>query len=228
MELYCCKWYWGQGFIWCSWNQYGGKGFNWYCWIWYIGQGLNWCSCATTSTPWRNIHFSIACQQKQQQKAKIDGSKDERQCVIKWQWLWSPPILCTRTRRCVQPIGSYNTTDHASFLAEIIDLLSTDNELNVIDSANKTLSFVQVPKTHCDWSLKNSKEWLDVAIKIAGSEHEGTYESVYRIANYLCCFYKISVLPLCVTQTIVVCKHMSATSLSSMLCTSQISGTGKQ
>jgi hypothetical protein len=35
-------------------------------------------------------------------------------------------------------------------LAEIIDLLSTDNELNVIDSSNKTLSFVQVPKTHCD------------------------------------------------------------------------------
>ena len=74
------------------------------------------------------------------------------------------------------------------------NILSTDNELNVIDSANKTLSFVQVPKTHCNWSLKNSKERLDVAIKIAGSEHGGTYESVYRIANYLCRFYKISVL----------------------------------
>lgn len=197
MELYCCKWFWGQGFNWCSWNQYGGQGFNWYCWTQYGGQGLNWCSCATTSTPWRNIHLSNAGQQKQQQKAKIDGSNNERQCVIKWQWLWFPPILCTRTRRCVNVFNPSDPTIQQIMqvlLAEIIDLLSTDNELNVIDSSNKTLSFVQVPKTHCDWSLKNSKEWLDVAIKIAGSEHGGTYKSVYRIANYLCRFYKISVL----------------------------------
>ena len=37
--------------------------------------------------------------------------------------------------------------DMRALLAELIDLLSTDYELNVIDLRNNTLSFVRVPKT---------------------------------------------------------------------------------
>ncbi len=59
-----------------------------------------------------------------------------------------------------------------ALLAELNDLLSTNYELNVIDSSNNTLSFVRVPKTSSDRSFQNSKEWLDVAIKIAASKHD--------------------------------------------------------
>jgi hypothetical protein len=45
-----------------------------------------------------------------------------------------------------------------ALLAELIDLLGTDYELNVIDSRNNTLSFVRVPKTSSDQSFQNSKE----------------------------------------------------------------------
>jgi hypothetical protein len=103
-------------------------------------------------------------------------------------------------------------------LAELIDLLSTDYELNVIDSSNNTLSFVRVPKTSSDRSFRNSKEWLNVAIKIAASKHETTYEAAYRIANHLCHFYKDSVLAACETQKIVGWEPMSATAFSSMMC----------
>ena len=100
-----------------------------------------------------------------------------------------------------------------ALLAELIDLLSTDYELNVIDSRNNTLSFVRVPKTSSDRSFQNSKEWLDVAIKIAGSKHGGTYESAYRIANHLCCLHKDSVIAACETQEVVVCKPIIASIL---------------
>ncbi len=114
-----------------------------------------------------------------------------------------------------------------ALLAELNDLLSTNYEINVIDSSNYTLSFVQVPKTSSDQSFQNSKEWLDVAITIAASKHETTYKAAYRIANHLCRFYKDSVLAACETQKIVVCEHMSATAFSSMMCAGKISGTGE-
>jgi hypothetical protein len=87
-----------------------------------------------------------------------------------------------------------------ALLAELIDLLSTNYELNAIDSSNNRSSFVRVPKTSNDRSFQNSKEWLDVAIKIAASKHKTTYEAAYRIANHLCRFYKDSVLAACETQ----------------------------
>jgi hypothetical protein len=117
--------------------------------------------------------------------------------------------------------------DMRALLAELIDLFSTDYELNVNDSRDNTLSFVRVPKTSSNQSFQNSKEWIDVAIKIAGSKHGGTYKSAYCIANHLC--HKDSVLAACETQQVVVCKPMSApTAFSSMMCTAQISGTGEQ
>jgi hypothetical protein len=112
-------------------------------------------------------------------------------------------------------------------LAELIDLLSKDYELNIIDSANNSVSYVRVPKTSSDRSFQNTKEWLDVAIKIAASKHKTTYEAAYRIANHLCRFYKDSVLAACETQKNVVCEPMSATAFSSMMCAGKISGTGE-
>ncbi len=50
-------------------------------------------------------------------------------------------------------------------LAELLHLLSSDDELNAIDSQNNKLSYIQVPKTSNNRSFHNTKEWLDVAIK---------------------------------------------------------------
>jgi hypothetical protein len=49
--------------------------------------------------------------------------------------------------------------------------------VNIIDSANNIVSYVRMPKTSSDRSFQNSKEWLDVAIKVAGKKHRGTYEA---------------------------------------------------
>jgi hypothetical protein len=70
-------------------------------------------------------------------------------------------------------------------LAELIDLLSKDYELNIIDSANNSVSYIRVPKTSSNRSFQNSKEWLDVAIKVARTKHGGTYEAAYHISNHL-------------------------------------------
>jgi hypothetical protein len=72
-----------------------------------------------------------------------------------------------------------------ALLTELSDLLTTDYELNVIDSANNTLSFVRVPKTSSNRPFQIFKEWPDVATKIVGSKQGGTYKSAYRIANNL-------------------------------------------
>ena len=67
-------------------------------------------------------------------------------------------------------------------LQEINHLLSTKYELNVQAlSSNKSLSYVQVPRTKSDNAFTNSKKWLDTAIKISGSQHGGsaTFESAY-------------------------------------------------
>ena len=109
----------------------------------------------------------------------------------------TPPSRLKRKKFYVIRIG--NKTERIqkymrALLAELIDLLSTNYELNVIDSSNNTLSFVRVPKTSSDRSFQNTKEWLDVAIKIAASKHKTTYEAAYRIANHLCRFVAIVVV----------------------------------
>ena len=55
-------------------------------------------------------------------------------------------------------------------MAELIDLLSTNYGLNVIDLSNNTLSFIRVPKTSSDRSFQNTKEWLDETQKIVVCE----------------------------------------------------------
>ena len=74
------------------------------------------------------------------------------------------------------------------------------------------------PVSHYSYfSFQNSKEWLDAAIKVAGTKHKGTYEAAYRISNHLLRFYRDSVLAACETQRIPVSKPMSATQFSSMM-----------
>jgi len=113
-------------------------------------------------------------------------------------------------------------------LAELIDLLSKDYELNIIDSANNSVSYICMPKTSSDQSFQNSKEWIDAAIKVDGTKHKRTYEGAYRISNHLLRFYRDSVLAACETQRIPVSKPMFATQFSSMMNASGVSGKGKQ
>ena len=103
----------------------------------------------------------------------------------------------------------------------------TRSTKKLCNSSNNTLSFVRVPKTSSDRSFQNSKKWLDIAIKIAASKHETTYEAAYRIANHHCRIYKDSVLAAWETRKIVVCEPMSATAFSAMMCVGKISGTGE-
>ncbi len=116
-------------------------------------------------------------------------------------------------------------------LAELIELLGKDYELNVIDSSNNPqpqLTYVRVPKTSSNWSFHNSKEWLDVAIKVAGTKHGGTFEAAYRISNHLLRFYRDSVMAACETQKLPVSKPMTATQFSSMMNAARVSGMGEQ
>ena len=85
-----------------------------------------------------------------------------------------------------------------------------------------------MPKTSSNRYFQNSKEWLDAAIKVAGTKHKGTYEAAYRISNHLLRFYRDSVLAACETQRIPVSKPMSATQFSSMMNASRVTGKGEQ
>jgi hypothetical protein len=116
--------------------------------------------------------------------------------------------------------------DMQALLADLIYLLSTDYELNVIDSRNNTYRppFESLKLPAIDHS-KTPKNGMTLP-SIAGSKHGGTDESAYRIANRR--FYKDSVLVACETQKVLVCKPMSATAFSSMMCAARISGTGEQ
>ncbi len=114
-------------------------------------------------------------------------------------------------------------------LQEIHHLLSTKYVLNVqAISSNKPTSYVQVPRTKSDNAFTNSKEWLDTAIKVSGSQHVGTFESFYRITNHLIKFYKDSFLAACQTKGVPVIKPMSATEFQSMLHARKVSGTGER
>jgi hypothetical protein len=52
-------------------------------------------------------------------------------------------------------------------LAELNDILSTTYELNVSGISNKKISYVREPWTNSDNSFRNSKEWVNTAIKIS-------------------------------------------------------------
>jgi len=118
--------------------------------------------------------------------------------------------------------------DKYPHLDELVDLLSTEYELNVTSSNNVPTTFVRVPKSTSDRSFQNSKEWLASAIRISGSKQNDTFKSAYRIANHLARFYKDSVLLALETQQIPVCKPMSATEFQAMVTAGKINGTGER
>ena len=68
--------------------------------------------------------------------------------------------------------------------------------------SNNKICYVRVPRTSSDSSFRNSKEWLDAAIRISGSKQNDTFNAAYRIANHLLRFYKDSVLAACETQKV--------------------------
>ena len=85
-------------------------------------------------------------------------------------------------------------------LSELNHLFSTEYELVVRGYGNKKIHYVCVPRASSDNSFRHSKEWLDAAIKISGSNEASTFNAAYRIANHLFRFYKDSVLAACETQ----------------------------
>jgi hypothetical protein len=112
---------------------------------------------------------------------------------------------------------------------KLTDFFSTEYELKVEDPvSHEPISYVRISKTFSDQSFQNSKEWLDVAIQIAGSKNYGTFEAAYCIVNQLLRFYRDSIIAACETQRVPICKPMSATAFSAMLQAGKISGTGEQ
>ncbi len=92
-----------------------------------------------------------------------------------------------------------------ALLTEIHCLFSTEFELVIGGYGNKNIHFIRVPQTSSNNSFRNSKEWLNVAIRVSGSKEGSTFNSAYCIANHLFCFYKDSTLAACKAQKAAVC-----------------------
>jgi hypothetical protein len=152
--------------------------------------------------------------------------------IINTDMAWSYPHLSKALGG--EDGGIFDPTDPSvqksmrSLLRELNALLSTTYELNTTDMSNNKISYVRVPQTPSDRSFLNSKEWVDTAIQIAGSKHNGTFEAAYRIANHLLRFYKDFVLAACETQKLPVCKTMTATQFQAMLTAGGVTGTGER
>jgi len=95
-------------------------------------------------------------------------------------------------------------------LKELNELLSTEYQLDVNGISNNKMSYVRVPRTQSDPSFLNSKEWVDTAIKIAGSK-QNTFESAKRMTNHIIRYYRDSFLAACEIQGVPISKPMSAT-----------------
>ena len=100
-------------------------------------------------------------------------------------------------------------------LKELNELLSTEYQLDVNGISNNKISYVRVPRTQSDPSFLNSKEWVDTAIKIAGSK-QSTFESAKRITNHIIRYYRDSFLAACEIQRVPISKPMSATKFQAM------------
>ncbi len=72
----------------------------------------------------------------------------------------------------IQGILQYTRSCGVTLLAELIDLLSKDYELNIIDSANNSVLYIRVPKTSSDRSFQNSKEGSVLPSKSPGQNTE--------------------------------------------------------
>jgi hypothetical protein len=116
-----------------------------------------------------------------------------------------------------------------SLLSELNDLLSTTFQLDVTElSSNQKISYIRVPRTTSDRSFLNSKEWVDNAIQVSGSKHNGTFESAYRIANHICRFYRDSFVAACETQRVPICRPMTATEFQGMISAGGVNGVSEK
>jgi hypothetical protein len=114
-----------------------------------------------------------------------------------------------------------------SLLRELNDLLSTEYQLNVSGISNHR-TYVRVPRTKSNSSFRNSKEWLNTAIKISGSKQGGIFELAYHITNHIIRYYHDSFLADCETQQVPVCNPMSGTQFQAMISAANVSGTGER
>jgi hypothetical protein len=60
-----------------------------------------------------------------------------------------------------------------------------------------------------DKSFNNHKSWVDEALQISGSPHNGTFESAFRVVNHMCRFYKDSVVKALNKQGMVIAQDMT-------------------
>jgi hypothetical protein len=86
--------------------------------------------------------------------------------------------LSEKTKKMIEPL-----------LLEIICLKGASRHMNVTDNAGHQNSFIWVPRLSSDKSFNNTKSWVDKALEIIESPHNGTFESAFRVANHLCRFY---------------------------------------
>jgi hypothetical protein len=130
--------------------------------------------------------------------------------------------------------GCFNPTNPAvlksmrSLLSELNDLLSSTYQLEVSGLSHNKLSYVQVPWSKSDRSFLNSKEWVNTAIQITGSNHGGTFEAAYRISNHIIRNYHDSFLVAYESQRVSICKPMTTMQFQGMLSAGGVSGTSKK
>jgi hypothetical protein len=89
--------------------------------------------------------------------------------------------------------------------------------INVKDYACHVISFLHVPNSSSDKSFDNSKSWVDEALQINGSAHNGTFESAFRVANHLHRFYGDSVCKALNKQGMFIAQEMSTVKYVTML-----------
>jgi hypothetical protein len=74
-------------------------------------------------------------------------------------------------------------------MSEIMRLMDASRQgINVIDYAGHVISFLHMPQSSSNKLFNNSKSWVDNALQISGSPHNGTFESAFCVANHLCRF----------------------------------------
>ena len=92
-------------------------------------------------------------------------------------------------------------------LLEIIRLKGASRHMNVTDNAGHQNSFIWVAHLSSDKLFNNTKSWVDKALEISGSPHNGMFESAFRVANHMCRFYGDFSLPLFLSWLVlVICK----------------------
>ena len=105
-----------------------------------------------------------------------------------------------------------------SMLTEIIHLLdSSRGGLKVKAFGCHEVEFVRVPHSSTDKSFNNNKSWVDDALKVNGSTHGGTYESVFRVSNHLCQFNRDSFVAVIEKQGMAIAQPMSTVEYVAML-----------